>query len=74
MFCGCSSLFSLPNIHKWNKKEVTNMKYMFTGCSLLPNLLDISKSNTGNLTNNELHIRQMLLIKITIRYIEMECK
>ena len=51
MFCGCSSLIALPNIHKWNTKDVINMKYMLTGCSLLSYLPDISKWNTSNVTN-----------------------
>ena len=33
MFCGCSSLMSLPDINKWDTKNILNMKYMFTGCS-----------------------------------------
>ena len=51
IFCGCSSLVSLPNIDKWNPKDITNMKYMFTGCSSLSSLPDISKWNTNNVVN-----------------------
>ena len=29
IFGGCSSLISLPDISKWDTKNVTNMKYIF---------------------------------------------
>ena len=32
MFSGCSSLLSLPDISKWNTKNVTNICYMFRNC------------------------------------------
>ena len=35
MFCGCHSLQSLPDISKWDTKNVKSMKYMFNGCSSL---------------------------------------
>ena len=35
MFSGCSSLNNLPDISKWDTKNVTNMGYMFSGCSKL---------------------------------------
>ena len=35
MFCGCSSLSSLPDISKWNINNVTDMRWMFSGCSSL---------------------------------------
>ena len=41
MFYGCSSLISLPDISKWDTKNVTNMISMFYGCD---NLLNIYKS------------------------------
>ena len=31
MFWYCSSLQSLPDISKWDTKNVTNMNYMFDG-------------------------------------------
>ena len=33
MFCGCSSLISLPDISKWDTKNVTNMFNMLGECS-----------------------------------------
>ena len=42
------SLFSLPDISKWNTNNVTNMRYMFYNCSSLSSLPDISKWNTNN--------------------------
>ena len=35
IFGGCSSLKSLPDISKWDTKNVTNMDSMFNGCSSL---------------------------------------
>ena len=49
LFNGCSSLGSLPDISKWNTKNVTNMEYMFNGCSSLVSLPDISKWNIKNI-------------------------
>ena len=43
MFYGCSSLSSLPDISKWDTKNVNDMSYMFYGCSSLSSLPDISK-------------------------------
>ena len=41
MFEYCSSLFSLPNILKWNSENVTKMSHMFSKCSSLKSLEDI---------------------------------
>ena len=41
--CDCKSLISLPDISKWNTKDVTDMSYMFYNCSSLSSLPDISK-------------------------------
>ena len=49
MFCGFFSLQSLPDISKWDTKNVTNMNHMFQGCSSLSSLPDISKWNINNL-------------------------
>ena len=38
MFYGCSSLTSVPDISKWDTKNVTNMDSMFSGCSSLKNI------------------------------------
>ena len=35
MFYGCSSLVSLPDISKWNTKNVTNIKHIFDRFSKL---------------------------------------
>ena len=51
MFYGCSSLISLPDISKWNTKNVTDMGYMFYECSSLKSLPDISKWKTNNVVN-----------------------
>ena len=32
MFNRCKSLSSLPDISKWNTKNVNHMSYMFLGC------------------------------------------
>ena len=40
MFRGCSSLTNLPNISKWNIKEVEYMRGMFEGCEKLKNIPD----------------------------------
>ena len=51
MFCGCSSLLSLPDISNWDTSKVTDMKYMFNGCSSLLSLPDISKWDTSKVTD-----------------------
>ena len=51
MFYYCESLKNLPDISKWDTKNVTNMSYMFSYCKSLKNLPDISKWNTKNVTN-----------------------
>ena len=33
MFYDCNSLNNLPDISKWNTKNVKEMKYMFDGCN-----------------------------------------
>ena len=48
MFCGCSSLLSLPDSDKWNTSNVKDMSSMFSGCSSLSSLPDISKWDTSN--------------------------
>ena len=45
MFRGCKSLNNLPDISKWDTKNVTNMSGMFDGCKSLKELPDISKGN-----------------------------
>ena len=42
MFNGCRSLKSLPDISKWDTKNVINMSYIFSDCNSLNNLPDIS--------------------------------
>ena len=48
MFNQCNSLFSLPNISKWNTFNVNSMSGMFCGCNLLMSLPDISNLITSN--------------------------
>ena len=43
MFYGCESLFSLPDISKWNTSNATNMNYMFHYYCSLSSLSNISK-------------------------------
>ena len=31
MFCGCSSLISIPDISNWNTSKVENMSFLFGG-------------------------------------------
>ena len=53
MFINYKSLESLPDISKWNTKNVNNMSHMFYNCSSLKYLPDISKWDTKNVTNME---------------------
>ena len=47
MFCK-SGISKLPDISKWNTKNVINFKAIFCGCDSLSILPDISKWNTEN--------------------------
>ena len=49
MFNGCQLLKSLPDISKWNTRNVKNMEFMFDSCKNLTYLPDISRWNTCNL-------------------------
>ena len=51
MFSQCESLYSLPDISKWNISNVNNISYMFNGCKSLPLLPDISRWNTSNISD-----------------------
>ena len=57
----CSSLNSLPDISKWDTKNVTAMNYMFSVCCSLNSLPDISKWNTKNYLIFLNGIQKMLL-------------
>ena len=46
MFKGCKSLLSIPDISKWDTKNVYYMSSIFYECSLLKSLPDISKWDT----------------------------
>ena len=48
MFFGCTSLYSLPDIQKWDTKNITDMTGMFTYCRSLNPFPDISGWNTKN--------------------------
>ena len=47
-FSACRSLQSLPDISKWDIKNITDMNYTFSGCKSLKPLLDILKWETQN--------------------------
>ena len=49
MFYNCISLFSLPDISKWNTKNIQKIDFMFSNCSSLISLPDLSKWDTKNL-------------------------
>ena len=51
MFRGCESLTNIPDISKWNTRNVKNMSGMFIDCESLTNLPDISKWNTSNVND-----------------------
>ena len=51
MFYNCNTLYSLPDISKWNTYNVTDMSCMFSDCNKLSSLPDISKWDTSNVTN-----------------------
>ena len=46
-----NSLISLPDISKWNTKNVINMSSMLRDCTPLISVPDISKLNTKNVTD-----------------------
>ena len=43
LFCKCNSLEKLPDISKWDVKNVTNMNGIFAECYSLKSIPDISK-------------------------------
>ena len=43
IFAECENLMSLPDISKWDTKNIINMSYLFYICKSLANLDDISK-------------------------------
>ena len=47
-YYNCSLLQSLPNISKWNTKNINSMNGVFFNCSSLLSLPDISKWTTDN--------------------------
>ena len=49
LFYGCSSLNILPNISKWNTKNIISMKELFYGCSSLAILPDLSNWNINKI-------------------------
>ena len=51
MFIGCSSITSIPDISKWNTKNVKDISAMFYYCESLSSLPDIFKWNISNVTN-----------------------
>ena len=51
MFYNCTSLYSIPDISKWETKNMQNIELMFSNCSSLISLPDLSKWDTNNLKN-----------------------
>ena len=51
MFSYCKSLSFIPDISKWNTKNIINANRMFFACSSLIKLPDISLWNTQNFKN-----------------------
>ena len=43
MFCDCKSLNSLPDISRWNTKNIKGIDCLFMNCESLNILPDISK-------------------------------
>ena len=56
IFYGCSSLNSLPDISKWNTKNVSDMKGIFYECPSLKSMPDISGWNTNNVSDISLNL------------------
>ena len=48
MFSECSNLSSLPDLSKWEKKNVEDLSFLFYSCKSIKSLPDISKWNTSN--------------------------
>ena len=54
LFSGCSSLISIPDISKWNTKNITNLEKMLSGCISLthfPNITSWSVEKNRNKTD-----------------------
>ncbi len=67
MFARCLSLSSLPDISKWNVKNVQEMEYIFMGCFSLLSLPNISMWSIKNivlLTNSRFSL---------LTYMPIEC-
>ena len=43
MFCGCSSLSSLPNLSKWSSEKIRKMEDIFKDCNSLSYLPSLNK-------------------------------
>ena len=52
LFSYCSSLRLLPDISKWNTKNLENIDYLIIGNSLLLTIPDISKWNIKNINTD----------------------
>ena len=53
MFNWCCTLKSLPDISKWNTKNIKNMNWMFSECKGLKSLPDLYKWDLKNLKSND---------------------
>ena len=52
IFFNCSSLLSLPDISKWNLKNVISINNIFKGCSSLLSFPNICKWDFQNIKDN----------------------
>ena len=51
MFSYCKSLPKIPDINKWNTKNIKDSKGLFYGCSSLTTIPDISNWKFDNMDN-----------------------
>ena len=51
LFWKCSYLYSLPDINKWDTKNITNMKDLFRLCTSLQSLPDLSNWDISKVTD-----------------------
>ena len=63
MFFECSSLYSLPDIYKWNTNNIIDINSLFFKCSSLKYLSDISNWNINNITNMSFMFFECSLLK-----------
>ena len=52
MFCGCSSLQSIPDLSKWNTTNVKDMSNLFSYCTSLQTIPIISNKKIKIIKGN----------------------